>query len=131
MIRLKTCERCGEQFRAERLTARYCGPTCRKVASRADDPATTGDREVCALLKRLGLAAKVWPVYRWDSSPPVFALMVPRAVALAELNARLPAPITDAALARALKDGRIAEGPVERQLIADFYAMRRDRKLAA
>ncbi|WP_439030228.1 hypothetical protein [Gordonia terrae] len=35
----KTCESCGEPFEAARRTARFCGATCRKRASRAGGPA--------------------------------------------------------------------------------------------
>lgn len=30
-----SCESCGEEFRARRVTAKYCGPTCRSRAHRA------------------------------------------------------------------------------------------------
>lgn len=30
----RTCSSCGRPFEAERSTAKYCGPTCRKRASR-------------------------------------------------------------------------------------------------
>lgn len=32
------CESCGEGFRARRVTARFCGPTCRSRAHRAKPP---------------------------------------------------------------------------------------------
>jgi hypothetical protein len=37
----RTCAGCGKPINAQRSTARFCGPTCRSRAWRADDPAGT------------------------------------------------------------------------------------------
>ncbi|AOE44281.1 hypothetical protein SEA_EYRE_1 [Gordonia phage Eyre] len=41
----KTCESCGQPFEAARRTARFCGATCRKRASRAGGPAPRRERQ--------------------------------------------------------------------------------------
>jgi hypothetical protein len=51
----------------------------------------------------MGLVAQLWPVYRWDDSPRVLALIVPRAVALDELNRGSEPLLSDSELSRALR----------------------------
>lgn len=131
MITLRACKQCGKQFPAKRETALYCSPSCRKAASRTDGSEKATDCTIYDMLKRKGLVAKVWPVFRWDSTPSVYALMVPRSATLVELNAHLAVPITEGDLARVLKADSVAEGPIEKKLIAEFYQARKDRKIAA
>lgn len=131
MITLRACKQCGKQFPAKRETALYCSPSCRKAASRTDGLEKATDGAIYDLLRRKGLVAKVWPVFRWDVSPSVYALMVPRAAAVVELNAHLAVPITEGDLARVLRANSVAEGPVEKKLIAEFHQARKDRKIAA
>ena len=56
------------------------------------------------------LVGKIWPVYRWDGSQPIFALLVPFDTALDELNLG-PIPLfTEPDLKRALRDCDVATG---------------------
>jgi hypothetical protein len=78
----------------------------------------------------MGLVAKIWPVYSWDDSPPIFAMMVSLEMALEELNLH----ITEAELNRALKDCGIAvtrddAGKRLQAEIKAFYDARRDRRI--
>jgi hypothetical protein len=110
------CQRCGDPLTAKRSTRSFCSDRCRKAAKRAEG--YVPERRIIDLLRRRGLIGQVWPVYRWDKSPRVIALMVPRAVALAELNSVDP-DITEDDLARALHRIHIADWkqPVQADLI--------------
>jgi hypothetical protein len=60
--------------------------------------------DVFSELHERGLIGKVWPVNRNDPSPAILALMVPRSIAVAELNHdRESDPITDADLVAAMR----------------------------
>jgi hypothetical protein len=77
------------------------------------------------------LVAKIWPVYSWDKSPPIFALMVTPQSALDELNA-FRIPLTEGELERALR-GCSAEtsnaGDRVKAEIKAFYDARKDRRI--
>jgi hypothetical protein len=100
------CQRCGDPLTAKRSTRFFCSDRCRKSAKRAEgyEP----ERRIIDLLRQRGLIGRVWPVYRSDRSPRVFALMSLRPVALAELNSVDP-DITEDDLAGALCRLRIAD----------------------
>lgn len=71
--------------------------------------------KIIAKLKRMGLVGKIWPVFRSDPSPPVFALIVPRRLAADEIG------MADAELKRLLKANDIADygDPQEAALLKD------------
>ncbi len=81
------------------------------------------------LLTATGLVGQIWPVYRWDETPAVYGLIVGRDMALQELNFISQMPITERQLRTVLKKFGIAEGPIEPELIEEFYRKRRDRKI--
>jgi hypothetical protein len=56
------------------------------------------------MLKRLRFIGQISPVYRSDDAPKVYALLVPRGIALDELNLDREQPFTDADLTRALNE---------------------------
>ncbi len=62
------------------------------------------------LLRQKGLIGKVWPVYTWDQSPPIYALVGGREVVLPMLNSISDTPITERQFRTVLKptgcDGR-------------------------
>ena len=63
----------------------YCSDACRKAASReTTQEQAAGDREMVAFLR--GFIGQLWPVYAWDDSPRIMALIVPRNIALDELR---------------------------------------------
>ena len=64
----------------------YCSEACRKKAARGGIEQQAENRWIVECLRRLGLVAKIWPVYTWDESPAIFALMVTPQAALNELN---------------------------------------------
>src|SRR5262245_1424791 len=102
---LRHCAHCGAEMQSFRSTKAYCSDACRKKAARGIDSEQRAEsRWIVECLRRLGLVAKIWPVYSWDQSPPIFALMVSLEMALDELNL----PITEAELNRALRDCGIA-----------------------
>jgi hypothetical protein len=70
-----------------------------------------GSREIVARLRRLRLVGPISPTYRTDDSPRVFALLVPRGIALDELNLDRDPPLTDADLARVLTEMRVDDYP--------------------
>ena len=78
------------------------------------------------------MVAKIWPVYRWDTSPPIFTLMVPREAALEEMN-YYGEIITESELDRALRDCNVlssldATGDRLKAKIKAFYDARKDRR---
>jgi hypothetical protein len=85
----------------------------------------------------LGLLGRIWPVYPWDTSPAVYALLVPRHFALAEVNLKLRElgthPITEADLVRAMRRKGVADygERFEAQLVAEFYRARKDRRIGS
>jgi hypothetical protein len=119
-----------------RRTKRYHNDACRKAASRE---ATSGrraeDSRVIELAVCMGLVRQVWPVFSWDDSPRIYALLVPRQLALAELNLALQNldrdPISEADLLRAMRVRKVSDyaNRVEAELIADFYRGRRNRRI--
>ena len=103
--RERTCAQCTATYRAPRATSRYCTPACRKRAHRGT-ACTEGT--VLDLLRRWLLrrsyAGQIGPVNRRDPRPPVYALTVPRGLALEEWNGWNPgASMTDDAFASSLE----------------------------
>lgn len=85
--RERTCEQCATIYRSPRTTSLYCSAACRKRAHRGA-PATNG-RTLDLLrrwLFRRSYAGQIGPVNRRDPRPPIYALTVPREVALEEWN---------------------------------------------
>ena len=77
------------------------------------------------------LIAKIYPVYSWDTSPPVFTLMVTNRAALEELNL-YGSGVTEAELERACRDCGVEEngaGDRLRDAIKAFYDARKDRRI--
>ena len=89
-------------------------------------------RWIVECLRRMRLVGKIWPVYRWDDSPPIFALLVPFDTALDEFNAYSPV-VTEADLKRALRDRNVASGDAAghrlQAAIKAFYEARKDRRI--
>jgi hypothetical protein len=69
---------------------------------RTDQEQTASAREMVAFLRGMTFVGQLWPVYAWDDSPRIMALIVPRNVALAEVQQRFGPTITEADLKRAL-----------------------------
>jgi hypothetical protein len=111
-------------FRPKRSTKIYCSDRCRKKVERATSwTEEAADLEVRDQLRWRQLIGQVWPVYTSDKSPPVIGLLVPRAIAAAELG------IPDEKLANVLRRLKIAESDVEVRLIKEFYETRKDRRV--
>ena len=126
---LRHCAHCGAEMESVRSTKAYCSDACRKKAARGvDSEQQVESRWIVECLRRMRLVGKIWPVYRWDDSPPIFALLVPFDTALDELNATV---VTEADLKRALRD-RASGDAVGHRLqaaIKVFYEARKDRRI--
>ena len=128
---LRHCAYCGTEMTSVRSTKAYCSDACRKKAARGSTEQQTESRWIIECLRRLRLAAKIWPVFSWDDSPPIFALMVPPQSALDELNAA-GIPITEGELGRALRDCGIETSTAADRLkteVKAFYNARKDRRI--
>ena len=119
-----------------RRTKAYCTDACRKAAGREAVSGRRGeDSRLIETLLSIGLIGIVWPVYAWDQSPRVYALLVPRHLALAEVNLKLTEldadPVSEADLLRALRRKKVADygDRIEAELIGDFFRARRDRQI--
>jgi hypothetical protein len=134
--KIASCQHCGGEMPITRRTKTYCKDACRKAAARE---AASGRRaeysRVIELLVFKGLVGQIWPVFSWDDCPRIYALLVPRHLALAELNLALQDldrdPISEADLLRAMRFRKVADYGyrVEAELIADFYRGRRNRRI--
>jgi len=125
------CAECGAEMQTIRSTKTFCSDACRKKAARGGIEQQAESRWIVECLKRMGLIAKIWPVYPWDKSPPLFALMVTPQAALEELNL-YSSSITAAELERALRDCCIETSGAGERLkgeIKAFYDARKDRRL--
>ena len=58
----------------------------RRAARGTDIEQQAESQRIVECLRRMVLISKIWPVYAWDPSPPIFALMVTTQAALDELN---------------------------------------------
>ena len=129
---LRHCAYCGTEMTSVRSTKAYCSDACRKKAARGSTEQQTESRWIVECLRRLRLAAKIWPVFSWDNSPPIiFALMVDRQLALDELIAT-GVPVTEGELRRALRDCDIVTSDASERLkrgIKAFYDGRKDRRI--
>jgi hypothetical protein len=77
------------------------------------------------------MVGKIWPIYSWDASPSIFALLVTSQAALAELNLSGPT-IAEGELERALRDCGIGTSNTGERLkteIKAFYDARKDRRI--
>ena len=73
-----------------------------------------------------GLIGQVWPVYRWDNSPKIFGLTVPKDFAAAELG------ISEAELGRVMRSFGIKGKGIEENLITELRKTSRwKRKISA
>jgi hypothetical protein len=119
-------------MQAVRSTKAYCSDACRKRAARGIDIEQQAEsRWLVECLRRMRFIAKIWPVYRWDYSRPVFTLMVSLQTALDELNV-YGGVITQAELERALRDCGIETSNAGKRLQAEiksFYDARKDRRI--
>ena len=128
---LRHCAYCGTEMTSVRSTKAYCSDACRKKAARGSTEQQTESRWIVECLRRLRLAAKIWPVFSSDDSPPIFALMVDRQLALDELIAT-GIPVTEGELGRALRDCDIVTSDASERLkteIKAFYDARKDRRI--
>lgn len=94
------CAACGNEFQTTRKHARTCSAACRKRASRARTRKTPANNRPEIIARALERSA-----FLLGQLGNTRGLMVPRAVALAELNAflRLAEPFTDDELKAVLK----------------------------
>jgi hypothetical protein len=128
---LRHCACCGTEMASVRSTKAYCSDACRKKASRGGNDIEQQTESRCNVecLRRMDLVAKIWPVYSWDDSPSIFALMVP--LALDELNPFGPLVI-EGELERALRDCGIETSRAGERVKAEiksFYDARKDRRI--
>ena len=103
----------------------------RKKASRGGIEQQAESRWIVECLRRMRLVAKIWPVYSWDESPPIFALMVTPQSALGELNA-FGIPLTEGELERALRDCSAETSNAADRLkteVKALYNARKDRRI--
>ena len=100
---MTACEHCSMPLpdRKRGRPQRFCSDACRKAASRnqGDDD----ERIILAEMKQRGIVAKIWPVYRWDNYPATYGLMLPRSLALEELNDGRDIPVSECDLLRVLR----------------------------
>lgn len=123
------CGSCGVTFRASRSDARFCSQRCRQRVRRKPRDFRGGLIAKALRTSRL-LVGKVAPSYSIGSRPPVYGLLVPRAVALAELNGflALPEPLTDAELTATLKaEGFLDYGAPVPESAKGVYAKKRQQ----
>jgi len=74
---LRHCAHCGAEMESFPRTKTYCSDACRKIASRGIDiEQQMESRWIVECLRRMRMVAQIWPVYSWDSSPAVFAMIV-------------------------------------------------------
>ena len=128
---LRHCAHCGAEMESVRNTKAYCSDACRKKAARGGIEQQTESRWIVECLRRMGLVAKIWPVYSWDESPSIFALMVTPQAALDELSLS-GSPVTEGELERALRNCGIETSNAGDRLKAEikaFYDARKDRRL--
>ena len=122
---------CGTEMASVRSTKTYCSDACRKKAARGGIEQEVESRRIVEWLIRMGLVAKIWPVYTWDDSPATFALMATPQAALGELNLSGSA-VTEGELERALRDCDIETSNAGERLKAEikgFYDARKDRRI--
>jgi hypothetical protein len=130
MKRITLCTQCGTEMYLIRCTKAFCSDACRKRAARGKRDQYQS-RWIIECLRRLGLVARIWPVYSWDQSPPVFSLMVTTHTALDELNFN-GISVTEGELDRALRDSSIETANAGERLKAEiraFYNSRKDRRI--
>ena len=129
---IRHCEHCGAEMESVRSTKMFCSDACRKRAARGIDVERQAEsRWIVECLRRLGLISRIWPIYRWDNSPPIFALMVPTQAALEELNL-YGSITTEAELERTLRNCDIETSGAGERVKAEiraFYDARKDRRL--
>jgi hypothetical protein len=105
----RVCQQCGATFLAVRNSAFFCSDLCRKRAARAM-PENPRPAAIVRALQTLGLIGQVAPAYRSDPTPPTYALMVPRAVAAAEISRTFVAAcVSPAEVAEALRNQGILD----------------------
>ncbi len=104
------CKRCEKPFHAKRIDSDFCSDKCRKAYSRRDKDDTLVQKAVIHQLQRMGMVGQLWPVMKHDKSPRVLGLIVPKHLALAELNDRLASPLSGGAFAGILKEMQIFDG---------------------
>ena len=130
---LRYCACCGTEMASVRSTKAYCSDACRKKAARGSTSIEQQAESILIVerLRRIGLIAKIWPVYSWDTTPSMFALMVTREAALDELNL-FGTPVTEGELERAMRDCGIETSNTGDRLKAEikaFYHARKDRRI--
>ena len=128
---LRHCACCGTEMASVRITKAYCSDACRKKVARGGIEKQAESRWIVECLRRMGLVAKIWPVYSWDESPAIFAVMATPQAALDELNLS-GSPVTEGELERALRNCGIETSNAGDRLKAEikaFYDARKDRRL--
>jgi hypothetical protein len=130
---LRHCACCGKELVSVRSTKAYCDDACRKRAARGSTEQQIESRWIVECLRRMRLVGKIWPVYSWDDSPPIWALLVRFDIAFNELNLGSIALVTEADLKRAFRDCDVAIGDAAgdrlKAAIKAFYDARKDRRI--
>jgi hypothetical protein len=134
--RMRRCANCGAEIESLRSTKTYCSEACRKRAARGETDLDhkAASRWMVEHLRGMRLIAKIWPVYTWDQSQAIFALMVTTQIALNELNASglAAATVIESELTRALRDWGVETTDAGNRLKAEtkaFYEARKDRRI--
>lgn len=130
------CQACGSTFAATRTTAKYCGPTCRKRASRRGSVDTTPSSapEVGAAVEGSGLLAAVR-----DELQALGALEGVEGQAAVQLATRMQNPQESGQAVAALSDKLLAamrhirakSAPVVQDEVGTARARREEKRRAA
>jgi hypothetical protein len=133
---MNTCKHCDGPLPPRKRGRRqeYCTDKCRKAASRVvEQEASDEEMEAIRMLRLLSYVGQLWPVYTWDDSPRIMALILPRHIALQDVNGYMKEPISEAQFSKLLGTCGIVDyhdcGRVLQQAIKDFYTARKDRRI--
>lgn len=136
--KLRHCANCGVEMESFRSTKTFCSEACRKKAARGatDLDLKAASQLMIEYLRVMGLISNVWPVYSWDESPAIYALMTTVQNALDELNAAAPdlgwGQVTEIEFTRAMNLWGIEtadSGAKLQAAIKAFYEARKDRRV--
>jgi len=89
----------------------YCSDRCRKAAGRAAaQEASEEEKDLIRSLRGSWPVGQLWPVYTWDDSPRIIALIVPKQIALDEFNhAKGGEPFSEAQFTRLLDMAQVVD----------------------
>ena len=89
----------------------YCSDRCRKAAGRAAaQEASEEEKDLIRSLRGSWPVGQLWPVYTWDDSPRIIALIVSKQIALDEFNhAKGGEPFSEAQFTRLLDMAQVVD----------------------